>query len=633
VNCSQSSLCVKILSARSLKKVYFLERFFLIFLFLASLLAAQDGVVCSLNSDPISAKGYVEFLNSGLIDATPEAHAMHSYLSQRDDSLLQGDPSYCPLLETSQENLPCLRWSDDFYDEQMLSSSILRSGFPGSYHYDCLASLAYAHDVIVGLSWRDVSTYCHYYSLKHRDAQGLLPKSVHHDFHKDFFLRTNHVAYYLYYSEDAAHKNMTQQEGDDSTMRLRDLLFESIVGGIITLGPILGIGAIYFHRNQDLHDNSSIRLPHENSSNRILLHDIEVPSSGKIDQLQDDFEACMMNYKRSQDKHRQVIHQVWKNHFLTLCSAIAHCVGYKLSITSPMIEEAKAHLEAADEKLSPLMERVGAMSVEEIYNQITESPSKRSIIDTHRGMSEEAPEAQSFRFGRLLKKECEATQQDVINNSIKNSMTSLMKMSKDPYEDMRTDLSRTHQNQAKYSLIEDHKIIELNHKDGIENLNIFKSFVGSQHPSLQIAIASIMHQGAQADFEKMKLGAPRDHRDVNSRPFFTKGPHTSLWSPRLEGPIFPKLFSNEDREEIQLYDLKKITTHQPPLFEFTAMCRQSVHNSDFTYHLSRDVRYHIESNRTFKPNLPITEENIPVKIRCLDGKIVQLFDQVLIIVN
>ena len=622
------------LSARLLKKVYFLERFFPIFLFLASPLAAQDGVACSLNSDQISAKGYVEFLNSGLIDATPEAQAVHSYLSQRDDSLLQGDPSYCPPLETSQKNLQCFRWSDDFYDEQMLSSSILRTGFPGSYHYDCLASLAYAHDVIVGLSWRDVATYCHYYSLKHREAQGLLPKSVHNGFHEDFFLRTNHVFYHLYYSGDAAHSNMTQQEGDDSTMRSHDLLFESIVGGVITLGPILGIGAIYFHRNQNLHDSRSIRLSHEDSSNRILLHDIEMPLSGNnLDQLQNEFEACMIDYKRSQDEHRQVINRVLKNPFFTLYSALTHCVGCLPSITSPMIEEAKARLEAADEKLSHLMERVGAMSVEEIYNQITESPSKRSIIDVHRGMSEEAPEAQSFCFGRLLKKECEATQQDVINNSIKNSMTSLMKISKDPYEDMRTDLSRTHQNQAKYSLIEEHKIIELNNKDGIENLNIFKNFVGVRYPSLQIAIASIMHQGAQADFEKMKLGAPRDHRDVNSCPFFTKGPHTELWSPRLEGPIFPKLFSNEGREEIQLYDLKKITAHQPPLFEFTATCRQSVHNSDFTYHLSRHVRYHIEIDRTFKPNFPITEENIPVKIRCLDGKIVQLFDQVLIIVN
>jgi len=334
----------------------------------------------------------------------------------------------------------------------------------------------------------------------------------------------------------------------------------------------------------------------------------------------------MINDKRSQDEHGQVMDQVLKNPLFTLYCNQNRNIECLPLITSSMIEEAKARLEAAaGEKLSHLMDRVDAISIKEIYNQITDSPSKRSIIDVHQGMSEEVPEAQSFCFGKLLKKECEATQQDVINNSIKNFKIN-PKIRKDFYKDMYADLCRAHQNQAKYSLIEEDKIIELNHTVGIENLNIFKQFVGVQQTYLQIAIASIMHQGVQADFEKMKLGAPRDHQDENSSPFFTKGLHTSLWSPRLEGPIFSKLFSNEGREEIQLYDLRKITTHQSPLFEFTATCRQSVKNSDFTYHLCRYVRYHIEINRAFQENLPITEENICVKIRCLDGKIVQLFD-------
>lgn len=252
----------------------FSQNFFIIFLFITSTLVAQEGAFRLLDADRITPKGYSQFLNSGLVRETPEEQPTHSYFSGIGDFFSQWDPWQSTQLQASQENSQYLRWSDDFYDEQMLSSSILRTAFPGSYHYDSLASRAYAHDVIVGLSWRDMATYCHYYSLNHRDAQCLLLKPIHNDSHEDCFLRTNYVFYHLYYPGDAAHKNMMQQEGDDSTMRSHDLLFESIVGGVITLAPILGVGAVYFHRNY--------------SSNRILLHHIEVPLSGNhLNQLQD----------------------------------------------------------------------------------------------------------------------------------------------------------------------------------------------------------------------------------------------------------------------------------------------------------------------------------------------------------
>jgi len=202
----------------------------------------------------------------------------------------------------------------------------------------------------------------------------------------------------------------------------------------------------------------------------------------------------------------------------------------------------------------------------------------------------------------------------------------------DSFGDMLADLDRTHgRDNIRFSLINGGTTTLLNQESGQANLATFRNFAGNntleQVKPMEVAIASVMHQAGQSDFESLKLGAPRDSTEAASLPFFTGGVNREMWRPDMAGLIFMKLFAGANKTESQSYDLQKMTPEdQSPVFQLTTTCTQSIKDPDFDYALTRDVTYQFENNPSFNSNHPISEENSPITIKCLEGKIVQSFE-------
>lgn len=282
-------------------------------------------------------------------------------------------------------------------------------------------------------------------------------------------------------------------------------------------------------------------------------------------------------------------------------------------------------VEEAHEDLHMIATQFGAERLEDLVSDIEEDPKKIIVFDATKPRKETAPIAQSFKFGVLLKEEFQQLQQKTIANKLAGDVGVYGKS--DPFGDMVVDLGRTHENNAIYSLTEETTTTRLDQERGQDNLKAFKRFVG-ENSHFQIAIASIMHQGGQSDFESIKLGAPRDAAERTSLPFFTAGVDSVMWRPHMEGPMLMKLFAGENRTESQIYNLEKTTSESgSPIFRLTAICTQSITNADFKYDLNRDVTYQFEANHSFDPTRPISEENSPITVTCLEGKIVQTFDE------
>lgn len=295
--------------------------------------------------------------------------------------------------------------------------------------------------------------------------------------------------------------------------------------------------------------------------------------------------------------------------------------------TSRRLDAKIAAVEDAQADLDIVLSQFGAQRVEELFSEITEDSAKIYVFNSDQGVKEKAPIAQSFKFGILIRQELQQLQQKTIANKLMGNVGAFGRS--DPFEDMMVDLSRTHDRpNVRFSLNEGATATLLNQERGEDNLETFKNFVGeNQH--LQVAIASVMHQGGQSDFESIKLGAQRDAAEQNSLPFFTEGVNKQMWRPPISGPIFMKLFAGENKTESQSYDLQKITSESgSPVFQLTTTCTQSIEDPDFHYALTRDVTYQFEENHSFNPNQPICEDNSPVTIKCLEGKIVQSFGDV-----
>ncbi|MBX9578575.1 MAG: hypothetical protein K2W97_08910 [Chthoniobacterales bacterium] len=293
-----------------------------------------------------------------------------------------------------------------------------------------------------------------------------------------------------------------------------------------------------------------------------------------------------------------------------------------------------AAVEKAQDDLNTIVTQFGAQDLNELFNEITEVPSTINIFDAEQGVREKAPMAQSFKFGMLIRKELQQLQQKTIADKLAGKVGDFGRSN--PFGDMLTDLDRTEgRDNIRFSVIDGGITTLLNQKSGQANLATFRNFAGNnileQVQPMEVAIASVMHQAGQSDFERIKFGEHRDSTAPNSLPFFTEGVNSKLWRPyRTDstfGPILMKLFAGTTRKESQSYDLEKITPESgSPVFKLTATCSQSAANADFEHTLARDVVYQFEENHSFNSSHPISEENSPITIKCLEGKIVQSFE-------
>lgn len=289
-----------------------------------------------------------------------------------------------------------------------------------------------------------------------------------------------------------------------------------------------------------------------------------------------------------------------------------------------------AAVEQAQDDLDTIVTQLGAERPEELFSEITEDPEKITVFNPGQGVREAAPVAQSFKFGMLIRKELQQLQQKTIADKLAGKVGDFGKA--DPFGDMLVDLDRTHgRDNIRFSLITGGTTTLLNQESGQANLATFRNFAGNntleQVQPMEVAIASVMHQAGQSDFESLKLGAPRDSTEAASLPFFTGGVNREMWRPDMAGLIFMKLFAGANKTESQSYDLQKMTTEdQSPVFQLTTTCTQSIKDPDFDYALTRDVTYQFEANHSFDSSHAISEENSPVTIKCLEGKIVQSFE-------
>ena len=298
--------------------------------------------------------------------------------------------------------------------------------------------------------------------------------------------------------------------------------------------------------------------------------------------------------------------------------------------SSKKLSEKIAEVEEAQYYLNAVVTQFGAESTEELLNQITEETGKINVFNAEQGVREKAPMAQSFKFGILIRQELQQLQQKTITDKLAGKVGEFGKSN--PFGDMLADLDRTHgRDNIRFSLINGRTTTLLNQENGQANLATFRNFARKntleQVQPMEVAIASVMHQAGQSDFESLKLGAPRDSTEAASLPFFTEGVHEQMWRHDMAGPIFMKLFNGANKTESQSYDLQKITNEdQPPVFKLIITCTQSIKDPDFDYALTRDVTYQFEENRSFNSRYCISEKNAPVTIKCLEGKIIQSFE-------
>ena len=302
--------------------------------------------------------------------------------------------------------------------------------------------------------------------------------------------------------------------------------------------------------------------------------------------------------------------------------------------SSKKLVEKVAALKDAQEDLDAIVSQFGAERPKDLFSEITEDPEKITVFNAEQGVREKAPVAQSFKFGILIREELQQLQQKTIADKLAGKVGAFGNT--DPFGDMLADLDRTHgRDNIRFLLIDGGITTLLNQESGKANLATFRNFarnntLGQAQP-MEVAIASVMHQAGQSDFESLKLGAPRDSTEAASLPFFTKGVNAEMWRPyhtdSTFGPILTKLFAGENRKESQSYDLEKIISESgSPIFKLTTTCTQSSPNTDFEHALARDVTYQFEENHSFNSSHPISEENAPVTIKCLEGKIVQSFE-------
>ena len=186
-----------------------------------------------------------------------------------------------------------------------------------------------------------------------------------------------------------------------------------------------------------------------------------------------------------------------------------------------------AAVEDAQEDLDNVVQDAfGAQRVEELFSEITEDPAKIIVFNADQGVREKAPIAQSFKFGILIRQELQQLQKKTIANKLMGNVGDFGRS--DPFGDMLADLDRTHgRDNIRFSLINGGTTTLLNQESGQANLATFRNFVGNntleQVQPMEVAIASVMHQAGQSDFESLKLGAPRDSTEAASLPFFTGG--------------------------------------------------------------------------------------------------------------
>lgn len=379
----------------------------------------------------------------------------------------------------------------------------------------------------------------------------------------------------------------------------------------------------YIPGSSSPHDEES-KSPSPSADGRIQAVTPSSSTTRDLDLQRKLFQRKAAEVKGAETTLHEVSEAKLKNPKFVLHSVAAKRIPGVHPPKSKKLEAARAAVEEAHEDLENIAAQLGATRVEDLFSQIEEDPKKIHVFNTDQGVRESAPIAQSFHFGVLIQRELQQLQQKTIANKLAGNVGPYGKS--DPFGDMLVDLGRTHKNNAIYSLTEGTTTTHLNRERGQDNLNAFKQFVGENN-HLQIAIASIMHQGGQSDFESIKLGARRDPADQRSLPFFTEGVGKVLWRPDMDGPMLMKLFAGENHHEAQVYNLTKtITASGSPIFQLAILCTQSVTNTDFKYNLNRNVTYQFEVNPSFNSSHPISEENSPVTLTCLEGKIVQSFD-------
>lgn len=288
------------------------------------------------------------------------------------------------------------------------------------------------------------------------------------------------------------------------------------------------------------------------------------------------------------------------------------------SFFNPRIAAAIQEVEVATEALEQAKAAAPAIPPDRPNNQISSSDKIIIFGDPelgNGGKMEEVSLVSSVLFGSTLCREIEKEQ----HCDLAQMLTSRQQH---PFAEMQRDLARndfelTDEQGTSLSLP---VIADPTGKISRERLATILSFIG-ENRDLQIAITNLMYQKGASTLEILQLDLSPEEN--GARP-------ENTWKLNPTGPLQMQLMNagRNPKTEHPTYHLEKNISNGKTTFNLTIKVTRTnqLRALNIDHHVASFLTYEFEENDRFNSTSPISEANLPVTIRCLDGGIVRTFD-------
>ncbi len=289
------------------------------------------------------------------------------------------------------------------------------------------------------------------------------------------------------------------------------------------------------------------------------------------------------------------------------------------SFFNPKIEAAIQEVETAATAVEKAKEKAPTAAPHPPEDQLINSDTKIIIFGDpeydEASKKEDISLISSVLFGATRCQQIEEKEQKALVQKLCNK-------EKDPFAEFQRDLTRAtfELTDEKGQNISFSVVSDPQGSVSRQRLANILSFIGeNQH--LRIAITSLMYQRGSATLEILQLDLSPEEN--GARP-------ENTWKLNPTGPLQMQLMNagRNPKTEYPTYHLEKNISNGKTTFNLTIKVTRTnqLRDLNIDHHVASFLTYEFEENNRFEREQPISADNLPVTIRCLDGGIVRTFD-------
>jgi len=285
---------------------------------------------------------------------------------------------------------------------------------------------------------------------------------------------------------------------------------------------------------------------------------------------------------------------------------------------TPKIKKSVQEVEAALATLEKAKAEAPLTRLLSPHDQVTPSQTKIAIFGDpeqwQAGKQEIISLINSVLFGATRCQEIEIGEQADLVNRLANTPAN-------PFTELQRDLTRN-----TFELSDEEGkttsfpvVADPRHEISQKRLDTILEFIG-ENKSLQLAITNLMYQKGASILEILQFDLSGEEN----------GTSENSWKLNPTGPLQMQLMNAEKnpKTEHPSYHLEKNIINGKTTFKLTIKVTRNnkLHTLNIDHVVASFLTFEFSANDSFDEARPISQDNLPVTLRCLDGGIVRTFD-------